>query len=95
MDRARYVGRGAELSCHHWVSSPLSSTFTCLRTEKFPEPSPYGFLGKLHSLLGFPGDSAGKGSASNEGDLGLILGWARFPGEGNVYPLQCSGMESS
>ena len=94
MDRARYVGKGAELSCHHWVPSPLSSAFTCLPTEKFPEPSPYGFLGRLHSLLGFPGGSAGKGSTCNEGDLGSIPGWGRFPGEGKGYPLQCSGLEN-
>ena len=90
MDRGRYVGRGAELSWHHWVPSPLSSTFTCLPMEKFPEPSPYGFLGRLHSLLGFPGGSAGKESTCNEGDLGSILGWGRFPGEGIGYPVQYS-----
>ena len=41
--------------------------------------------------MGFPGDSAGKESAWNAGDLGLMLG--RFPGEGNGYPLQYSGLE--
>ena len=30
--------------------------------------------------LGFPGGSAGAESACNEGDLGLILEWARSPG---------------
>jgi len=29
--------------------------------------------------LGFPGGSDGKESASNEGELGLIPGWGRFP----------------
>ena len=29
------------------------------------------------------------------GDLGLILGLKRFPGEGNGYPLQYSGLENS
>ena len=94
MDRARYVGRGSELSCHHWVPSPLSSTFTCLPTEKFPEPC-HGFLGRLHSLLGFPGGSAGKESTCIEGNLGLIPGWGRFPGERKGYPLQYSGLENS
>ena len=60
-----------------------------------PDLSPYGFLGKLHSLLGFPGGSAGKGSTCNEGDLGSIPGWGRFPEEGKGYPLQCSGLENS
>ena len=35
------------------------------------------------NLLGFPGDSAGKESACNAGDLGSILGLGRSPGEGN------------
>ena len=29
------------------------------------------------------------------GDLGLIPGLERFPGEGNSYPLQYSGLENS
>ena len=40
--------------------------------------------------LGFPGGSAGKESACNEGDLGLIPGLGRYPGEGKGYPLQYS-----
>ena len=32
----------------------------------------------------------GKESACNAGDLGLIPGSGRFPGEGNGYPLQYS-----
>ena len=39
---------------------------------------------------GFPGGSAGKESACNAGDLGLIPGLGRSPGEGNGYPLQYS-----
>ena len=46
-------------------------------------------------LLGFPGSSAGKESASNAGDPGLIPGLGRSPGEGNSYPLQYSGLENS
>jgi len=45
--------------------------------------------------LGFPGDSAGKESACNAGDLGLILGLGRSPGEEKGYPLQYSGLENS
>ena len=46
---------------------------------------------KLHNFLfhlvsssqrGFPGGAAGKESACNTGDLGLISGFGRFPGEG-------------
>ena len=39
--------------------------------------------------------SAGKESACNAGDLGLIPGLGRAPGEGKGYPLQYSGLESS
>ena len=45
--------------------------------------------------MGFPGGSAGKESACNAGDLGLISRLGRSPGEGNGYPLQYSGLENS
>ena len=41
------------------------------------------------------GGSAGEESACNVGDLGLIPGLGRSPGEGNGYPLQYSGLENS
>ena len=44
---------------------------------------------------GFPCGSAGTESACNVGDLGLIPGLGRSPGEGNGYPLQYSGLENS
>ena len=44
---------------------------------------------------GFPCGSAGKESACNVGDLGLISGLGRSPGEGNGYPLQYSCLENS
>ena len=40
-------------------------------------------------FLGSPGGSAAKDSACNVGDLGLIPGLGRSPGEGKGYPLQC------
>ena len=46
-------------------------------------------------VLGFPGGSAGKESACNEGDLGSIPQLGSSPGEGNSYPLQYSGQENS
>ena len=45
--------------------------------------------------LGFPCGSVGKVSAHNAGDLGLIPGLGRYPGEGKGYPLQYSGLENS
>ena len=45
--------------------------------------------------LGFPGDSDGKESACDAGDLGLISGLGQSPGEGNGNPLQYSRLENS
>ena len=62
------------------------------------------WVGKIHwrrdrlptpVFLGFPGGLAGKESASNAGDLGLIPGLGRSPGERKGYPLQYSGLENS
>ena len=39
--------------------------------------------------------SEGKESACNAGDLGLIPGLGRSPGEGNGYPLQYSCLKNS
>jgi len=46
-------------------------------------------------FLGFPYGSAGKESACNVGDLGLVPGLGRSPGEGKGHPLQYSCLESS
>ena len=47
------------------------------RMERLPTPV----------SLGFPVGSAGKESACNVGDLGLIPGLVQSPGEGNGYLL--------
>ena len=47
------------------------------------------------SFLDLPGDSAGKESPCNAGDLGSIPGLGRSPGEGKGYSLQYSGLENS
>ena len=44
--------------------------------------------------MDFLGGLAGK-SACNAGDLGLIPGLYRSPGEGKGYALQYSGLENS
>ena len=56
---------------------------------------PAYYLPGALSKLGFPCGSAGKESACNVGDLGLIPGLGRSPGEGKGYPLQYSGLENS
>ena len=49
-----------------------------------------GDKGYLYYPLDFPRGSAGKESACNAGDLGLIPGCGRFAGEGIGYSLQYS-----
>ena len=46
-------------------------------------------------LVSFYGRLAGKEFACNEGDLGLIPGLGRSPGEGKGYTLHYSGLENS
>ena len=45
-------------------------------------------------FLGFPCGSAGKESARNVGDLGLIPGLGRSLGGGKGHPLQYPGLEN-
>ena len=45
-------------------------------------------------MLGFPGGSEVKASASNEGLPGSIPGSGRSPGEGNGNPLQYYCLEN-
>ena len=63
----------------------------------------WAFVGKVISLvfntlsrfvMGFPRGSDGKASACNAGDLGLIPGLGRSPGEGNGYSLQKKSKET-
>ena len=44
--------------------------------------------------MGLPCGSNGKEYACNSGDLGLIPGLGRYPGEGNGKPLQYSCREN-
>jgi len=44
--------------------------------------------------MGFPSGSDGKESACNAGDLSLIPGLGRSPGEGNGNPLQYPCLEN-
>ena len=56
----------------------------------------YTFLGRVifKYFYSFPDGSDGKESARNAGDLGLIPGLERSPGEGNGNPLQYSCLEN-
>ena len=46
-------------------------------------------------FVGFSYGSACKESTCNVGDLGLIPGLGKAPGEGKGYPFQYSGLENS
>ena len=45
--------------------------------------------------MGFPHSSVGKQSACGAGDPSLIAGLGRYAGDGIVYTLQYSGLETS
>ena len=49
----------------------------------------------LATALGFPHSSVGKESTCSAGNLGLIPGLGRSPGEGKGYLLQYSGLKNS
>ena len=89
-----------------WDSPGKNTGVGChaLLQRIFPMGSNLCLLHLLHwqvdSLLytlkrGFPGQSDGKESACNAGNLGSIPGSKRSPGEGNGYPLQYSCLENS
>ena len=44
--------------------------------------------------MGFTDSSVGKESACKAGDLVLVSGWVRSPGEGHGNPLQYSCLEN-
>ena len=48
----------------------------------------------LLTIWGFPGDSDGKESACDAGDLGSVPGLGRSPGGGHGNPLQYTCMEN-
>ena len=51
-------------------------------------------MNRAKSLTGFPGDSDGKESACNAGDLGSIPRLGRFPGGGHGNPLHYSCLKN-
>ena len=75
--------------------SPTPSPSPC--SPEALSPVLYLPLSKLppKSPRGFHGGSGGKEPACNTGDLGLIPGLGRTPGEGNGYTRQYSGLENS
>ena len=74
---------------------PPSKSF--LFVELFKKYSKYSLeiWGNWEKLWVSPYGSAGKESVCNAGDLDLIPGLGRSPGEGNGYPFQYSALENS
>ena len=68
----------------------------CLGPDAFLSELRVAFVlgGGLQQHYGFPHSSISKEPVCSAGDLGLILGLARSPGEGNGNPLQYSCLES-
>ena len=58
------------------------------------DPETLSWFTFTYNHFSFPGGSDGKESSCKEGDLGLIPGLGRSPGEGNGYPHQFHGQRS-
>ena len=71
--------------CAHTLRRRTAVCHIRWKRDRLPTPA----------FLSFPCGSAGQESACNAGDLGLIPGLGRSPGEGKGYPLQYSGLENS
>ena len=79
------------------VKNPPAMQETPIQFPGWEEPLEKGQATWLPTpvFLGFHCGSEGKESSCNVGDLGLIPGLGRSPGEGNSYPLQYSVLENS
>ena len=64
------------------------------RVDSLEKTLMLGEISVASDMQGFPGGSEVKASASNAGDLGLIPGSGRSPGEGNGHPLRYSCLEN-
>ena len=70
-------------------------THTCIKVRDTPSKTRDSAEKNLtNEFIGFPSGSEGKASAHNAGDLGLIPGSGRSPGEENGNPLQYSCLEN-
>ena len=71
-----------------------SMLYDSIHTKCPEEASPWGQKADSWLPKGVPGGSEVKVSAYGAGDLGLIPGSGRSPGEGNGNPLQHSCLEN-
>ena len=70
----------------------LLASLCCLWRNVFSDPLP--IFNYFSFIIGFPGGSEVKASVCNAGDMGLIPGSGRSPGEGKGNPLQYSCLEN-
>ena len=100
-EKAQFVG----FADFHVVNVPTVVDFSWQRIRlQYRRPHFNSWVGKIPwrrdrlptpVFWGFPCGSAGKESACNVGDLGLIPGLGGSPGEEKGYPLQYFGLENS
>ena len=75
-----------EAKCNLKLSISRKMKYMFLKMTKFTCSTK-----NIFTWVCFSGGSDCKESACDAGDLGLIPGLGRSPGEGNDYPFQCSG----
>ena len=78
-----------------WLQRVRHDLSDSARTHAIPITNILDCLLVLQLILGFPGGSDSKESAYNAGDIVLIVGSRRSPGEENGYSLQYSCLEKA
>ena len=98
MDRGAWQGNSPwSPKCQTRLSTHACIPVTYILNMKFLKNFEFcvGFPCVGFPFVAFPCGSAGKESTCNVGDLGLIPGLGRSPGEGKGYPFQYSGLDNS
>ena len=80
-----------------WIrrSGPTHTKKSVSKTDNPKGAPPFFFPCPFLPEMGFPAGSGSKESTCDAGDLALIPGLGRSPGEGNGYSLQYSCLENS
>ena len=97
-DRGRMLGQASHVHRHEKAPGPSRREGSFFATRTVAPMGLNSAVSHLHKGTvprGLPGGSVGKNPPANAGDLGLIPGLGRFPGEGNGNPLQYSCLEKS
>ena len=90
--RAFSSSQNSILISSHFSFSPILSLWQTLIFLSIVDENSLSY--QVKKKKGFPGGSEVKASACNVGDLGLIPGSGRSPGEGNGNPFQYSCLEN-